>query len=543
MLQKSKLPDNIQELKKMIANMQTEYEAKIQEQEKELLAKSFEYLELEEKFQALQIRFFKRKSEKISDEEYGQTYLFNEAEQGCNIEEENQDESESISVKSHTRKKKRKETFPSNLPEKVVVHEGNKKECPCCGDERKCIGEEITREIDIIPEQIRIIKHVQKKYGPCECEEFEKEELPQVVMADKPKRMLPGIIASVGLLAYIFISKFMDSLPYYRLEKRFERLGINISRTNMCNWQISASRKCGDLINLMWEEARNGNFIQMDETSSQVLKEPGRPPHDKGYMFVTIGYTKEHKPIVLYHYHRTRNKKIVAESLKGFKGHLQSDGLNIYNEYNDADKNDDILRVGCGAHIRRKFFTALQLTKGKSGMAKMALTHYGKVAKIEKELRADDTLSHNDFVKKRRKLMEPVLDAFNKYLIKKQSMVPPTIKIGEAINYALKEWDQWIRFLDKWYITPDNNYAERKIKPYVIGRKNWFFSDTLAGVYSSSTMYSLIQTAYDNGLNVYWYLRYIFTRLPYAETKKSLRELLPMYVTKIQLVEFMNKAL
>jgi len=112
-----------------------------------------------------------------------------------------------------------------------------------------------------------------------------------------------------------------------------------------------------------------------------------------------------------------------------------------------------------------------------------------------------------------------------------------------VISYALAEWESWIRFLDKWYITPDNNFTERMVKPFVIGRKNWMFSDTLRGAHSSATMYSLIQTAEVNGLNVYWYLRYLFTLLPYAETQDDLRALLPMYVTKEQLTEFMRGSL
>lgn len=524
----------------MISNLQAEYETKLQEQEKKLNNEKFKYLALEEKFQILQQKFFGRKSEKLSDEEFGQMYLFNEAEQCCDSSEvEIKEEAEFVSVKPHTRKKKRKEVFPSHLPEKESIHEGDieEKSCPCCGEDRPCIGEEITREIDIIPEQVRIIKHVQKKYGPCPCEEFENSELPEVVTAKKPKRMLPGIIAGVGLLAYIFISKFLDSMPYYRQEKRFKRLEIDISRTNMCNWQIGATRKCQGLLDLMWKETRSGPFMQMDETGLQVLKEPGRPAQSKGYMFVTIGYTQDHKPIVLYHYHRTRNKEIVADILEGFKGYLQTDGLGIYN---DTDQSDGIIRVGCGAHIRRKFFEASLLVKGKTSIAHMALSYYAKLSKIERELRADKALSHDDFENKRRNQMEPILEKFHAYLMEKQPLVPPQSKLGEAINYAMNEWDSWIHFLDKWYITPDNNYTERMVKLFVIGRKNWMFSDTLHGAYSSSAMYSLIQTAVANGLNAFWYLRYIFTMLPYAKTEGDLRALLPMNVTEEQLAMFMK---
>lgn len=173
----------------------------------------------------------------------------------------------------------------------------------------------------------------------------------------------------------------------------------------------------------------------------------------------------------------------------------------------------------------------------------MALSYYAKLSKIEKELRADKTLSHDDFENKRRNQMEPILEKFHEYLEEKQPLVPPKSKLGEAINYAVNEWDSWTHFLDKWYITPDNNYTERMVKLFVIGRKNWMFSDTLHGAYSSSTMYSLIQTAVANGLNAFWYLRYIFTMLPYVKTEDDLRALLPMNVTEEQLAVFMRDAL
>ena len=263
MLKGNRLPNNVDELKEIINRLETDFnkaQQQVDEKTRELKVEKFKYLVLEEKFQILQRKFFGRKSEKISEEDDGQRWLFNEAELGKGEEvEEPTDDSQKIIVKSHTRSKKRKDTFPSHLPEKEEVHAGSEEEktCPCCGKERPHIDDVVTREIDIIPEQIRIIKHVQKTYGPCDCEGFRNEELPEVITIKKPKRFIPGIIASMGLLACIFISKFLDSLPFYRQEKRFARLGIDISRTNMCNWMIGASEKCQDLLDVMWKDRRN----------------------------------------------------------------------------------------------------------------------------------------------------------------------------------------------------------------------------------------------------------------------------------------------
>jgi len=526
MVETKPLPDNVDTLKEMVIELRSE-----------LKEERFNSLVLEEKLKILQKKFFGRKSEKLP-EDNGQPLLFDEAEHGCDeIVDNKSEKQEEITIKSHTRKKKRKPTFPEHLPVKEEIHDlsEEEKKCPCCGKERPCIGNQETKEIDIIPEQIQVIKHIQKKYGPCDCEDFKNNEEPEIVTAKKPKRLIPGAIASVGLLAYIFISKFLDSLPFYRQESRFKRLGIEISRTNMCNWTISVSRKCQDLLSLMWKEVRAGPLIQMDETGCHVLKEPGRSPQSKGYMFVTIGYTKKHSPIIIYNYHRTRNKKIVVDILKGFKGYLQTDGLNIYNE-NDLN---DVICIACGSHIRRYFVDAAAISKKKDGIANIALEYFKEIFKIESKLRdelKEYKLTREDFVDKRRKLVEPILENLHKYLTEKQVEVPPEMKIGEAISYALKEWKYWIRYLNEWYLTPDNNYTERMVKPFVIGRKNWYFNDTLRGAYASSTLFSIIQTAKENGLNVYWYLRYLFTKLPEVETEENLRKLLPTEIEPEELL-------
>jgi len=532
MVETKPLPNNVDKLKEMVIALRSE-----------LKEERFNFLVIEEKLRILQKKYFGKKSEK-QIEDNTQMLLFSCEESGCdeNTNKNRPEKQQEIIVKSYIRKKKRKETFPSHLPEKEIVHEGiaEEKNCPCCGKQRPCIGEEISREIDIIPEQIHVIKHVQKKYGPCNCEQFQQAEYKEIVTAKKPKRLVPGIIASVGLLAYIFISKFLDSLPFYRQESRFERLGIRISRTNMCNWTMSVSRKCQDLLELMWKEVRAGPFIQMDETGSQVLKEPGRSAQSKGYVFVTIGYTKNHNPIIIYNYHRTRNKRIVADILKGFKGYLQTDGLNIY----DEDDLEGIICIGCGSHIRRYFVDAAAISKKKDGIANIVLEYFKEIYKTEHKLREklkEEKLSQEEFVDKRKRLIRPILKDLHKYLKEIQVEVPPKMKIGEAISYALDEWKYWIRYLDKWYLTPDNNYTERMVKPYVIGRKNWYFNDTLNGAYASTTLFSIIQTAKENGHNPYWYLCYLFTKLPFVETEEELRKLLPTEVEPQEITTWMKE--
>lgn len=511
-----KLPDDNKVLKQIIIDLFNKYENEKKEQQ-------LKYEVLEEKYLTLQHKFFAKRSEKLSGEDKHQLWLFNEAELGCSLEPQEDKETEYITIPQHKRKKRGRKPLPKELPRREIIHDldEEEKKCPCCGKERPCIGKEETEELDIIPAKIEVLKHISYKYGPCACEGFTAQGIPEIKVAAKPGRLIPGSIVSPGLLAYILVSKFADSMPFYRQEKIFARIGVEICRANMCNWTIHAARRCGDLIDLFWQEIRSGPLIQMDETTLQVLKEVGREASNKSYMWVTVGYVDD-KKIIIYHYHQSRSGKIPLSILDGYKGYLQTDG---YEGYNECGKQPGIKHVGCFAHARRKFFDASKLSRNK-GSAHEALSYIQKIYVIEKELRAQE-LSREYFVKKREELVKPVLKRFHKWLKAKSIKVPPQTKLGQAVGYTLKEWPKLIRYLDEWFLTPDNNTCEQAIRPFVVGRKNWLFSDTPKGAYASAAIYSLIETAKVNGLEPYRYLRYIFTKLPLVNSEKDLRKLLP----------------
>jgi transposase len=522
-----KLPDNTNSLKGLITDLVNKYHSLENEKKEQQL----KYEILEEKFLTLQSKFFGSRSEKLNGNDEKQMWLFNEAELGSSLAAKEEKESDYITIAQHKRKKKGRKPLPAGLPRREIKHDLDEEEknCPCCGKERPCIGQEETEELDIIPARIEVLKHIVYKYGPCDCEGFKARGIPEIKAASKPERLIPGSIVSPGLLAYILVNKFADSLPFYRQEKIFGRIGVEISRATMCNWTIRAAGRCVDLIDLFWQEIRSGPLIQMDETTVQVLKEAGREAEKKSYMWVTIGY-KGDKKIIIYHYHQTRSGKIPLEILKAYEGYLQTDG---YEGYNECGKQPGIKHAGCFAHARRKFFDASKLSKN-TGSAHEALSYIRKIYVIEKQLRAQE-LSREDFVKKRKELVQPVLQRFNKWLKAKSIKVPPQIKLGQAVLYTLKEWPKLIRYLDEWFLTPDNNTCEQAIRPFVVGRKNWLFSDTPKGAYASAAIYSIIETAKANGLEPYAYLRYLFTNLPLAKTEEDLRKLLPINLDSKQL--------
>lgn len=530
-IDKDNLPDDPELLKKMLTNLAIEHENSAQEEQQKYrtLNKKYsnlnqKYNNLEEKFKTLQRMLFGKRSEKLTQEDENQMRLFNEAEDGTDLDEIKDAEPETTRIKSHTRKKGGRKPLPEDIPRVEIIHDLTKEEkrCPCCGKDRPLIGEETTEEFDIIPQKIIVNRHIRKKYGPCRCSDFLDEEIPEIKTAPMPPRLIPHSIASSGLIAYIMTGKFCDAIPFYRQSKIFERFDIDLSRATLCNWFMIVAERCGPLIKIMLDEIKKGPLLRMDETTLQVLKEPDKSAGSKSYMWVAMGYSEEEKPLLVFQYHPTRSGDVPKKFLENYSGFLQTDG---YAGYNKAVKNTDIIHVGCFAHARRYFENAWKLNK-KSKVAYKGLEYIKNIYEIESDLRSADLLSE-DFIDKRKKAAVPVLETFYNWLKSQKDSVIPKSKTGEAIKYTLSEWDKLIRYLDHYLLTPDNNRIENAIRPFVIGRKNWLFSNTPRGAESSAVMYSLIESAKANKLEPYKYLRYLFDHLPAAETKAELRALLP----------------
>jgi transposase len=450
--------------------------------------------------------------------------LFDEVEQG--IKEERP--VETIEVSPHRRRKRGRRPLPSSLPREEILHDIPEEEKVCgCGAPLVRIGEESSEQLGFVPAKIWVIRHVRPKYACKACEGSGGKEVEKAVkVAAAAPQLIPKSVSTPSLLAYILVSKFCDALPFYRQEKMFRRIGIDIPRATMCRWAMEVGRRCEPLIELMHRQVRAGPLIQMDETPVQVMKEPGRANTSKSYVWVIRGGAAEH-PVLLYQYHPSRSARVPLSYLEGYQGYLQTDG---YSGYDDAGSQPGIVHAGCWAHVRRKFTDAQKATK-KAGSAEEALSRIAKLYEIEKRLRSLG-LSDEQFVARRKREAEPVLSSFHSWLTKKSRHVPPSTLIGKAVGYALSQWQKLVRYLDEEFLTPDTNLVENAIRPFVLGRKNWLFSGNPQGAYASTALYSLIETAKANGLEPYWYLRYIFEKLPLASTEDDFPNLLPENVTE-----------
>ena len=483
----------------------------------------------------LKKRIFGKSSERFTEDESQLKLLFDEAE-GTADESAEEPEEELEEITCKRRKKGGRKLIPAHIPREEVIHEieDERKNCPHCGAVRPDLGFEDSEEIEYIPARVVVKKHRRRKYGPCGCRDFaEDESVPQVIVAPKPARLLPGSIASSSLLAYIIAGKFCDALPFYRQSQLLKRSDIDISRTNMANWTIKAAAKCERLIELMREKTREGPLINMDETRVQVIREPGRKAEDTSYMWVCVSSCSKGR-IVLYNYARTRAAQIPLKLLKGFKGILQTDACSAYNE---AAREYQLTHIGCLAHVRRKFMDAEGSGNSKDSLARTPLELFKKIYKVERNLRVRLRLKRitpDQFAALRRGGTKPYWKAFRRWLDDTAPMVPPSLPLGKAITYAQNEYTRVIKYLKYPQVTPDNNIAENAIRPFVVGRKNWLFCNTPSGAYASAVMYSLTETAKANGLNPQKYLQQVFEALPLIgeEDTESLKKLLPWNIAQ-----------
>lgn len=464
----------------------------------------------EEQFRLAKHRQFGSSSEKS---EYDQLNLFNEAEASADA---NAAEPELCEIARHYRKRTRltNERLPEHLPVEIVEHDldAEEKECPQCGGALHVMGRERRRELVIVPAQVKIREHVRKVYA---CRDCEKDACGvPIVKAPMDEPVIKGSFASPEAIAHIMTQKFVLGTPLYRQEQDWNRQGIMLSRQTMSNWLIKAAEDWLEPIyDVLHEILCTYDTLHGDETTLQVLHEPGKTAQSKSYMWLyrTSGCNNYgmpiRVPIVLYDYQPDRRAKRPAEFLRDFKGYLHADGYDGYHGL-----GDDIVVVGCLAHARRKFDEALKVIpeEGRAGSESLRGKRYlDKLFELE---RTFAELGPEERFAKRQELAKPVLDEFFAWLDTLGDLTKTPL--GKAKHYALGQRKYLERYLLDGRLEISNNRAERSIKPFVIGRKNFLFANTPRGARASAIMFSIIETAKENGLDPFAYLTYIFKNAP-----------------------------
>lgn len=451
------------------------------------------------------------------------SFLFNEAEV-YGEKTEQQAEEETVVIAEHKRHKKHEYTLdslPEGIPTEVVEHrlEDEDLVCPQCGDTMTEIGKEVVHKLKIKPVEVVVEQHIYYTYA---CQNCNKEEIETpVVKAPREKNIIPGSFATSEAIAHIMVQKFVMGTPLYRQEQELNRQGIRLSRQTMSNWILKAAE---DYLSPVYEqlhkELLTRDVLHGDETTLQVLHEPGKKPQSESYMWLYRTSGDTDKSVVLYEYQPGRGAKHPKEFLDGFKGYLHTDG---YAGYHNLP--EEITVVGCWAHARRKFDEAVKsLPKGKAkgSSAFQGLGYCNLLFEIEQGL-AEETPEKR--YKERLKQAKPVLDAMLAWANIRTAA--PKSGLGKALTYLKEQWPYLTNYLKDGRLEISNNRAERSIKPFVIDRKNFLFANTQKGAKGSAVMFSLIQTAIENGLDPYHYLTWLLktannTDLTDPETVQSL---------------------
>lgn len=462
-----------------------------------------------------------------SEQSDGQGHLFNEAEALALGSTEEQDLAVIPEVKDPATPKTpadrktprgKRAPLPTELERVEVLHDVPESErlCPC-GTPMVVIGQDVSEQLDIVPMQIRVLRHVRMRYG---CP----DSAHPPVTAKLPAQPLPKSNASADFLAMMLTVKYVDGLPLTRFSRVLDRHKAPVPPQTLARWAIGASQLILPLLNLARDALFEGSLLHIDETVVQVLKEKDKTPTSTSYMWVQTGGPPG-KPVVIFDYDPSRSAEVPVRLLPGYRGYLMADG---YKGYNKLANTEGIERLACWAHARRRFVDASRVQpKGKRGLANEAIGLIGVLYGIERD--CEDATNEERFLV-RQKRSVPALAAIYDWMQKTLPQVTPKSALGTALSYMRDQWSMLVRYPERGDLPIDNNRCENAIRPFVLGRKAWLFSDTVAGAKASAVIYSLIETAKANGLEPYHWLRQVLRELPAAKTVEAIEALLPWNV-------------
>jgi transposase len=372
-------------------------------------------------------------------------------------------------------------------------------------------------EVEIIPAIFVGKRHVQTVYSCRNCEK--NNDHTPILMAKAPEPVIKNSLASPSAVAHIMVEKYVKAVPLYRQEQSFLRDGISISRQTMANWLIKCSKDWLEPIyDKMKEHLLAEEVLHADETVVQVLQEPGKKANTNSYewLYRTSGCAKH--PIALYEYQPTRSSSHPKRFLNGWKGFLHTDGYSGYHSL------PDVTIIGCLAHVRRKFDEALKSIPADQRMgtdAAKGLDYCNRLFELERQF---DGLPPDEKHKKRLELSLPIAKEFLAWAKAFSDSAKSATK--SAADYYVGQWPYLKNFFLDGRLELSNNRAERSIKPFVIGRKNWLFSNSQKGAKASSVIYSVIETAKENNLRPFEYLKFLFETMPNTTTG-AIQSLLP----------------
>lgn len=409
------------------------------------------------------------------------------------------------------------------MPRVRVEHDIDEAEKICsCGCKMHVMKELVSEQYDIVPARFQIIENVRFVYG-CRCGEKPKT-------TPVPAMIIPRSQVTPSFLATVAVQKFEDALPLYRQAKIFKnRFGVPFTDTTLSSWMIKGSEAIKPVIDLLKLRLLENEYIQADETTLQVLKEANRKASQKSYIWLGVGMDKY--PVVFMKYADNRSATVPIEIFTGFNGYLQTDG---YRGYNEVVQQENMTHLGCWAHARRKFADIVKSSKSdeiSKEYASKAIILIRKLYKVEKEIKDDPPeIKFKIRQEKSLPIINTIREWINSKFFKSQEMGGA---IARAFVYLNNQFSKLKVYITDGRLAIDNNKAENHVRPIALGRKNWLFATSVKGANSITDWYSIIETAKLNGLEPYFYLKYLLTELPvYQRDGRDIEGLLPWNVDK-----------
>lgn len=472
-------------------------EEQIAQQTEQLTDCDAEIKALESQIAYLKHKLFGRRGEKIDPQ---QLLLFNELKAKA---EALQREVEKEEITYTRRKGHGRNVLPDNLPVEEVEHPLEDTRCPCCGEAMPSIGQETTDELEYNPGRLFIRRHIRPKYACRKCEEG-------VHIAPMPPRPIDKGIAGAGMLAHLLTSKFADHIPLNRFRRILRRSGMELAESTLCDWVARMS----DLLTPVYDGLRAkllaGRLIQSDDTEVPYLLKSLKKQTATGYLWT---YLCESSKLVLYDFTASRARAGPSTFLKGFVGTLQTDG---YAGYDEIVARAELIRAGCWAHARRKYYDARRDDRVRCGRMLKLIQALFVIEQKAKALRADPEARFGDVehLALRQESSVPLLDKIKQCTEDWSLEVLPRSSVGQAVTYMRNQWKPLTRFLEDPQLQLDNNASERAMRHVVLGRRNWTFAGSAEGGHRAAKIYSIVATCQQHGLDPFAYLRDVIDRLP-----------------------------
>jgi transposase len=403
-------------------------------------------------------------------------------------------------VRAEPKARPARKPLPEHLPREVVTHLTHDDCCPDCGGQLRQFGQDVSEQLEYIPESFKVIRHVRPKFACCDCD--------RVIEAPAPSRPIERGLAGPGLLAHVLVSKFGDHLPLYRQSEIYARQGVEIERSTLAGWVGAASELLSPLVGAIQKHVLAGTKLHADDTPIPVLA-PGNGKTKTGRLWT---YVRDDRPAgeaaapaVWFAYSEDRKGEHPRRHLKNFKGGLQADAYaGFHHLYGDGG----IYEVACWAHARRKFHQIHVVHA--SPTTTEALARIGALYGIEDRIRGKPADLRLNI---RQTRARPLIDDLRKWMEKMLRSLSSKSETAGAIRYALSRWRALTRYIDDGRLEIDNSAAERALRAVALGRKNYLFAGSDSGGERAAAIYSLIGSAKLNGLDPELYLRAVLAQI------------------------------